>query len=997
MSRILRTLLLLVALLPFPLAARAAAQSDDRARTKVDPAVLEAVEKQGFAEFWVVLDQQADLNSAASINDWNKRGEYVVKKLQATAERSQAKLRRKLTANKVPFTSFWIANAIYVERGDKQLLLDTAGRHDVVEIVAQEIRPLPPVTLSQQPEHYVAGTIEWGVNTIKAPNVWSSYNVRGEGIVVANIDGGVQFDHPALARQYRGRLANGTTDHNYNWFDPSLICGNPSVVPCDNEGHGTHTMGTMVGDDGGANQIGVAPAARWIAAKGCESLGCTTTALLAAGQWMLAPTDLNGRNARADLRPHIINNSWGDSAGRNTFFNNVVNAWIASGIFPVFSNGNYGPWCQTTGSPADYSGAYAVGAFNEFDQIASFSSRGSSRLDSGMKPNITAPGTTIRSAMPGNEYLWFDGTSMAAPHVAGSIALLWSASSSLIGNISGTRALLDQTAIDVNDTNCGGTAANNNVWGQGKLDVYAAVSRASRDHKATLSGTLTDQATGAAIHGMTVTAVGPAPKQTNVMATSNASGAYTLRLPAGTWKLTVSGYGYASQTITNVAVTSGSTATRNVALASLPRYTISGTVRNTFGSPLPGVVVALNAPSPAATTDANGNYTINGVPQGTYVLHTKPGNRCNEPRNHSVTVNGATTAQLTLPQHLDLGGYTCQATTFSFVPGTSKLTLPNDGTAKPVNLPFSFRFYGRNYTTAYIAPNGFLSFATTMGSGFNWTLPDTFEPHAAIYPFWDELTIDGSAGVYTGVTGTAPNRQFVVEWRNVAMWGDPTQRLTFEALLHENGAITFQYKDIGTSAWERGSSATVGIENADSTIAYPYAYSETVVSNNQAIRFRQQLTNMLRNPGFELDNDFDGSIDDWTRNENFWHETEYVHGGTFSGKHTSSLNMSASYTVSQTVNGIVAGQQYTFIGWVNIPLTNPADTFSFNLKLQWLNASNAVISTQPLKSYTTASYGWEEAAATGLTAPTGATKATFSMEVGNLDGEIIVDDFAFGK
>ena len=89
--------------------------------------------------------------------------------------------------------------------------------------------------------------------------------------------------------------------------------------------------------------------------KGCESTGCTTTALLAAGQWMLAPTDLNGRNARADLRPHIVNNSWGDSVGRNTFFNNVINAWIASGIFPVFSNGNYGPWCQTAGSPADYS------------------------------------------------------------------------------------------------------------------------------------------------------------------------------------------------------------------------------------------------------------------------------------------------------------------------------------------------------------------------------------------------------------------------------------------------------------------------------------------------------------------------------------------------------------------------------------------------------------------------------------------------------------------
>ena len=217
-----------------------------------------------------------------------------------------------------------------------------------------------------------------------------------------------------------------------------------------------------------------------------------------------------------------------------------------------------------------------------------------------------------------------------------------------------------------------------------------------------------------------------------------------------------------------------------------------------------------------------------------------------------------------MPQYLDEYGYTCQPATFSFVPGTSKLSLPSDGTARRVTLPFSFRFYGRSYTTANIAPNGFLSFETTIGSGFNGTIPDAFEPNAAIYPFWDDLMLDGSSGVYTGVIGTAPNRQFVVEWRNVAMWGDTMQRLTFEALLHENGSITFQYKDIGSSAFERGGSATIGIENATSTIAYPYSFSEPVLSNNQAIRFRPQLTNMLINSGFELDDNFDAAIDNWS-------------------------------------------------------------------------------------------------------------------------------------
>ena len=118
---------------------------------------------------------------------------------------------------------------------------------------------------------------EWGVDNVKAPQVWSQHNARGEGIVIANIDTGVQFDHPALVRQYRGTLSPGVYDHNYNWFDPAGVC--PPGTPCDNNAHGTHTMGTMVGDDG-SNQVGVAPLAKWIAAKGCESGSCT----LAAGR-----------------------------------------------------------------------------------------------------------------------------------------------------------------------------------------------------------------------------------------------------------------------------------------------------------------------------------------------------------------------------------------------------------------------------------------------------------------------------------------------------------------------------------------------------------------------------------------------------------------------------------------------------------------------------------------------------------------------------------------
>src|SRR3982074_2100806 len=99
---------------------------------------------------------------------------------------------------------------------------------------------MEPVVKAASPNDVKA--VEWGLTNIEAPRVWNEFGVRGEGIVVASIDTGVQFDHPAVVGKYRGNNGGGTFDHNYNWFDPSHICGNPSLAPCDNHGHGTHTM-----------------------------------------------------------------------------------------------------------------------------------------------------------------------------------------------------------------------------------------------------------------------------------------------------------------------------------------------------------------------------------------------------------------------------------------------------------------------------------------------------------------------------------------------------------------------------------------------------------------------------------------------------------------------------------------------------------------------------------------------------------------------------------
>ncbi len=207
-------------------------------------------------------------------------------------------------------------------------------------------------------------------------------------------------------------------------------------APCDTVGHGTHTMGTMVGDGGEGAQIGVAPGAQWIAAKGCEQLGCSELGLTSAAQWVLAPTDVAGANPDPARRPHIVNNSW-SGPGDDDWYEDFVDAWVASGIFPVFSNGNTGPECADhRRSRASTPRRTPSATTPPNGKIAADSSRGPGPGEV-TKPDISAPGTAVRSSVPGDAYQVYSGTSMAAPHLAGTVALLWSAAPSLVGDVSG--------------------------------------------------------------------------------------------------------------------------------------------------------------------------------------------------------------------------------------------------------------------------------------------------------------------------------------------------------------------------------------------------------------------------------------------------------------------------------------------------------------------------------------------------------------------------------
>ncbi|HSM58976.1 MAG TPA: S8 family serine peptidase, partial [Candidatus Sulfomarinibacteraceae bacterium] len=424
----------------------------------------------------VILNDQADVSQATTMEDVAARRHFVYATLVDHADATQADLRQQLERFNVQYTPYYLVNSIEVA-GGPVLRMWLSSRPEVERVLPVPVLRPAPLPLTAGPVTTAPETVPWNLSLIAADRVWEELGATGAGVTIGQSDSGVQWDHPELRDSYRG----GADAHDYNWFDPWYH----TAAPRDPGGHGTHTLGTVLG-----NTTGVAPDATWF---GCSNLAHNLgnpALYLDCLQFMLAPFPLEGnpfQDGDAQRGANVLNNSWGcpEIEGCDPdILLPAVRALRAAGTFIVVSAGNSGPQCNSVDSPlAIYEEVLSVGAVTQSRTVTAFSSRGPVTVDNSgrPKPDIVAPGAGILSAFPGDGYRSWEGTSMAGPHVAGVVALMWSANAALVGNVDLTEQILLETA-DPDVASPPACSANgdrpNNTFGYGIVNAYAAVERA---------------------------------------------------------------------------------------------------------------------------------------------------------------------------------------------------------------------------------------------------------------------------------------------------------------------------------------------------------------------------------------------------------------------------------------------------------------------------------------------------------------------------------------
>ncbi|HNX75375.1 MAG TPA: S8 family serine peptidase [Candidatus Rifleibacterium sp.] len=397
---------------------------------------------EGVSRYIVRFEKQA-LKAA------NPSHQQVVSHLQQSLRKNMAGLNKVVKSpTNSQITPLWIANAFAIDATAAEIN-KIARLPNVAEVKKSEYKIFIDKDIARQAVKDAPAVIQWGVQKVRAPEVWQQFRIDGAGVVVGVLDTGIDGKHPA----FTGKILA------FKDFTPEA-----ATEPSDGQGHGTHVCGSVAGSNG----VGVAPGARLIVGRVFDSKGGTTTdILLAAMQWMLDP---DGVPETSD-GPKLINNSWGSNDSTDKSFWVAVENWVNAGILPVFAAGNNGMWGGKVGTPAAFPHSWAVAATTRTDALAYFSSQGPVAWDGTplMKPDIAAPGDQIISCAIGGGLVSNSGTSMACPHMAGVAALMFQADPTL--TIEQARLIAEETALDL------GAPGKDPKFGAGLVDSFKLVEK----------------------------------------------------------------------------------------------------------------------------------------------------------------------------------------------------------------------------------------------------------------------------------------------------------------------------------------------------------------------------------------------------------------------------------------------------------------------------------------------------------------------------------------
>ena len=470
---------------------------------KIDAHILQELEQQEWVPAILVMKEQADVSAAAKIKGKEAKAYFVFYALSNFAQKNQHDIKKFLDQEGLKYQTYTLVNAISLHI-NKDILYEISKRSDVGSIVFDQPQPMQEFYLDRQDSKEIdlrSAQPTWGVTNIGADKLWER-GILGDGVVIGGQDTGYSWALQQIRSKYRGYQNEESVDHNYSWHDAIHTasplnsdtinpCGYNLTIPCDDNNHGTHTMGTMVGSDS-LHLMGVAPQAKWVGCRNMERGWGSPSSYLECFNWFLAPTDLNNENPDPFMAPHVINNSWACPPEEGCFPETLpimelaVNNLKMAGTVVVVSAGNEGPACGSIANPAAiFEPSFSIGAYNINNVIAGFSSRGSIAVDSSyrIKPNVAAPGVGVLSIIRNGSYANFSGTSMAGPHVAGLVALLISAKPELAGEVDLIEDIIEQSATPQEaEKSCFGIdsiALPNTTFGFGRVNAEKALILAS--------------------------------------------------------------------------------------------------------------------------------------------------------------------------------------------------------------------------------------------------------------------------------------------------------------------------------------------------------------------------------------------------------------------------------------------------------------------------------------------------------------------------------------